>query len=162
RAVGVYVFPRRDEGTVSRAGPRGVLATEAGCRMSLSMSDSSEPGAARPSFDPKPVEGRRTFGSFLLRYKLAQGSMASVYLDPAFPPPFAARLVADVARGLHAAHELLDSERRPAGLVHRNLTPRNVFILYDGTAKVTDFGIVPSTRYRVESTRDDAVRMRVA
>lgn len=51
------------------------------------------------------------------------------------------RLMAQVAEGLHAAHELHDREGRPLGLVHRDVSPVNVLLGYDGTARVTDFGV---------------------
>lgn len=51
------------------------------------------------------------------------------------------RIMAQVAEGLHAAHELHDREGRPLGLVHRDVSPVNVLLGYDGTARVTDFGV---------------------
>ena len=53
----------------------------------------------------------------------------------------AARLVADAAAGLHAAHELKDPEGNPLGLVHRDVSPQNILVSYDGHVKVVDFGI---------------------
>ncbi len=53
----------------------------------------------------------------------------------------AARLVADAAAGLHAAHELKDQEGDPLGLVHRDVSPQNILVSYDGHVKVVDFGI---------------------
>ncbi len=55
-----------------------------------------------------------------------------------------ARIVADAARGLHAAHELRDSMDRPLELIHRDVSPQNIFVLADGVAKVLDFGIARS------------------
>lgn len=55
--------------------------------------------------------------------------------------PYAARMVADAAAGLHAAHELTDSEGKPLGLVHRDVSPQNILVSYDGHVKVVDFGI---------------------
>jgi serine/threonine-protein kinase len=51
------------------------------------------------------------------------------------------RALADVLRGLHHAHELADYDGSPLGVVHRDATPGNVFVTYDGVVKVVDFGI---------------------
>jgi serine/threonine-protein kinase len=53
----------------------------------------------------------------------------------------AARIVADACEGLHAAHELRDDSGRPLGVVHRDVSPHNVFVTYDGAVKVVDFGV---------------------
>ncbi len=51
------------------------------------------------------------------------------------------RIVVDAARGLHAAHEARGADGQPLHVVHRDVSPQNVFVLYDGIAKVMDFGI---------------------
>lgn len=51
------------------------------------------------------------------------------------------RLVRDAARGLHAAHELKDASGRALSLVHRDISPQNILVGFDGIARVTDFGI---------------------
>ncbi len=50
-------------------------------------------------------------------------------------------VAAQAARGLHAAHELVDAEGRSLGLVHRDVSPKNILIGFDGVVRVTDFGI---------------------
>jgi serine/threonine protein kinase len=59
------------------------------------------------------------------------------------------RIIASCCQGIHAAHELSD-QRTPLDVVHRDLTPQNLFALHDGTVRVTDFGIM---RARVRRQR---------
>lgn len=59
-----------------------------------------------------------------------------------FPAWVAARAVADAARGLHAAHELTDPHGELLDVVHRDVSPENIFITYDGHSSVIDFGVV--------------------
>ncbi len=57
------------------------------------------------------------------------------------PWEFAARIVADAAAGLHAAHEIKGPDGKPLGVVHRDVSPQNILVSYDGHVKVVDFGI---------------------
>lgn len=57
------------------------------------------------------------------------------------PVPLCAQIIAQVARGLHAAHELAGSDGAPLDLVHRDVSPQNILVGRDGTVRVTDFGI---------------------
>jgi serine/threonine-protein kinase len=60
-------------------------------------------------------------------------------LEP-MPPVLVAHIGAEVARGLHYAHRL-KVNGEPLYLVHRDVTPHNVLISFDGAVKLTDFGI---------------------
>jgi serine/threonine-protein kinase len=57
------------------------------------------------------------------------------------PPVVAMRIMAEVLRGLHAAHELKDMDGSTMGVVHRDVSPGNLILTYDGRMKILDFGI---------------------
>lgn len=77
------------------------------------------------------------------------------------PTLLTARLCADAARGIHAAHELKGKSGRPLNLVHRDLTPHNLFLTFDGVTKVVDFGIAKAAE-RLASTRVGTLKGKIA
>jgi serine/threonine-protein kinase len=82
-------------------------------------------------------------------------------LGTAMPPEIACRVIADAAEGLHAAHELLGKNGEKLGLVHRDVTPHNLFVTYDGVTKVVDFGIAKFSS-RVSQTRAGTLKGKLA
>lgn len=62
-------------------------------------------------------------------------------LGEMLPVQLVLRIIADVARGLHAAHELVCHDGTPHPVVHRDVSPQNILIGFDGVTRVTDFGV---------------------
>src|SRR5262249_53672408 len=73
----------------------------------------------------------QTLGSIIEQAQKKGGMARALYL----------KILSDTLAGLHYAHELNDWDSKPLGVVHRDASPANIFVTYDGTTKLVDFGI---------------------
>ncbi|MCL2012977.1 MAG: protein kinase [Cystobacterineae bacterium] len=64
------------------------------------------------------------------------------------PKNIAVWLIAEALQGLHFAHNLADGAGRPLGILHRDVSPDNLLLSWDGAVKLVDFGI-SKARFRV-------------
>ena len=78
-----------------------------------------------------------------------------------FPLAMHLRVIADTLAGLHYAHDLTDYDGTPLEVVHRDVTPHNVFVTYDGQVKVVDFGIAKAMNSSAE-TRTGVLKGKIA
>jgi len=93
------------------------------------------------------VDAGETGGHYYLVMEFVDGLDTDHLLADAWyqrrpiPPHIALRIAVDALRGLHFAHELHSPQGTRFGLVHRDVSPDNLFVTRDGMTKVADFGI---------------------
>ncbi|MDB4934886.1 MAG: serine/threonine protein kinase [Labilithrix sp.] len=77
--------------------------------------------------------------------------------------PFAVicAIVSGLLQGLHAAHEAVDEQGQPLGIVHRDVSPQNVLVGTDGVARVLDFGVAKAIG-QAHVTREGEVKGKLA
>ena len=88
----------------------------------------------------------------VMEYLEGQPLSSMLVRAPEKPPlPLHLRVLAKALAGLHAAHELRDYDGTSLKLVHRDVSPHNVFVLFDGQVKVLDFGIAKAVGSEIET-----------
>jgi serine/threonine protein kinase len=70
-------------------------------------------------------------------------------------------MIAGASAGLHAAHEKRSLDGRPLKIVHRDVSPSNVLVSYDGAVKVVDFGVAKAAQRQTE-TRTGTLKGKIA
>ncbi len=77
------------------------------------------------------------------------------------PLPVMMRIASDALAGLHYAHELADYDGSKLSIVHRDVSPQNIFVGYDGQIKLVDFGVAKAAG-NVSRTESGALKGKVA
>ncbi|MDY0003395.1 MAG: serine/threonine-protein kinase [Polyangia bacterium] len=90
----------------------------------------------------------RDLGQVLLRARELERPMS---------PEAAVAVIIDMLKGLDYAHRRKDRQGRPMGIVHRDVSPQNVIVSFDGEVKLLDFGIAKAAQ-KLSQTHPGAVR----
>jgi serine/threonine protein kinase len=101
-------------------------------------------------------------GRLFLVMELVDGiDLASLLRTGALPLPVALFVTCEILRGLGHAHDLPASDDSVRGLVHRDVSPQNMLIGWDGAVKVSDFGLAKA-RARIEASASLLVKGKIA
>jgi serine/threonine-protein kinase len=112
------------------------------------------------------VNANQAIGYYLVMEYIEGDTLARVLARAAqqgqrVPLPMVLRIALDLLAGLHAAHELRDSGGQPVNLVHRDVSPQNVLVGFDGIARITDFGVARAAS-RLSATRVGQLKGKIA
>jgi len=108
-----------------------------------------------------------TGGEIFLVMEFVQGETLSRILrklgprGERIPLPIVASIFSNVLHGLHAAHEAKSERGKALEIVHRDVSPHNVIIGVDGTARVLDFGVAKAIG-RLQTTREGQIKGKLA
>jgi serine/threonine-protein kinase len=99
--------------------------------------------------------GRANDGYFIAMEYLDGQPLEQVMRAPGSAGHFTHRMwaaiAADALAGLHYAHELADYDGTPLGIVHRDVSPHNIFLTYAGETKLVDFGVAKASLNTVKT-----------
>jgi eukaryotic-like serine/threonine-protein kinase len=98
-----------------------------------------------------------TNGSYFIAMELIGGVNLEQFSEQLYdkrrvlPIEMAVFIVSRVARGLAYAHAKTDREGRPLGIVHRDVSFKNIMIAFEGDVKLTDFGIAKARGFLIDN-----------
>ncbi len=111
--------------------------------------------------------GRADENYFIAMEYVAGADLATVLrrarkYDKPLPVELAVYLVSELAKGLDYAHRRRDADLQPMNIVHRDVSPQNVLVSWEGEVKLTDFGIAKARTTVPEGTENGVIKGKYA
>jgi len=151
RAVGsfrrLYAVKRLHPHRANDPGARAVIEEEA--RIAGSLSHPNVVGVIDVGVDE---DGPFLVMDYVEGLTLAELQTLAVRHGEAIPIEVACSIGLSIARALDCIHTATDAGGSPLALVHRDLSPRNVLLGYDGGVRLTDFGIAHADGRTIQTT----------
>jgi len=99
---------------------------------------------------------------YVAGYDLATALVRGRKLGRPLPQELAVYVVSELAKGLDYAHRRRDAQQRPLHIVHRDVSPQNVLVSFEGEVKLTDFGIAKAALAVEEKTEAGSLKGKYA
>ncbi len=99
---------------------------------------------------------------YIFGLSLDQLLIKSVKKKSPLPLQFSCHIISQAATGLHYAHKMKDIYGVSMNIVHRDISPQNILVSYEGIAKVVDFGIAKANTRSSEKTQAGKIKGKVS
>jgi serine/threonine protein kinase len=114
-------------------------------------------------FELGAVEGEYFISMEYIRGHDLSATMRAIWKALGPPrPELVAYIGREVCRGLAYAHNLTDENGRPLGMIHRDVSPSNVMLSYEGAVKMLDFGIAKALGDGADSSKSGTLKGKYA
>ena len=114
-----------------------------------------------------PADGGGLQGRYYIAMERVEGrdlrqlALGALGVGQPFPRSLALHVAGEVLKGLRYVHERREG-RRPLGLIHRDVSPHNVLVSFNGEVKLSDFGIAKARAHTTSGAATGNIRGKLA